>query len=175
MDIVGICTSNETTHLAMSPLEGCERFSFVPIHLSIFNHSCSPNITRKCVKSGEIFVRTIKKIKAGEEINFCYLESACIMREKQVRQKYLKDCANIICACNFCKDGKEDIEAFQAFEKFNQDAKGFKARLMEMVNNRQDPTEIIPFLKKEIQCLKNMYKLGKKKKAAVSLLYKTIL
>jgi hypothetical protein len=72
MDILGICTSNETTHLEMSPLEGWECFSFVPIHASIFNHSCSPNITRNKVKSGEIFVRTIKKIKAGEEINFCY-------------------------------------------------------------------------------------------------------
>ena len=37
-----------------------------------------------------------------------------------------------------------------------------------------NPTEIIPFVKKAICCYKDMYNLGKKKKAAVSFLYKGV-
>jgi hypothetical protein len=54
------------------------------------------------------------------------------------------------------QSSKEDIEALEAFEKFKQDAKISKGRWKEMGNNCQDTTEIIPFLKNEIQCLKNM-------------------
>ena len=37
--------------------------------------------------------------------------------------------------------------------------------------NHQNPTEIIQLLKKAIRCYKDMYDLGRKKKAAVSFLY----
>ena len=121
--------------------------------------------------SGDIFVRTITKIKAGEEISFCYDEDNCIMKNRQTRQKSIKEVYNFICACNYCKDGKEDIEAFEAFEKF----KVLHERVKEMVQNPQIPEEIIiPFMKKTIHGYKDMYNLGKKKKAAVSFLYQGV-
>ena len=162
--ILGICVANAYAN-------GYDEFACVAIHASRFNHSCSPNITEYVTISGEIFVRTITKIKAGEEINCCYSEVNCIMKNRQDRQKYLKVHNNFICACNCCKDGKEDIKAIEAFEKFYEDAKRFQARIGGIVMTNKNPTEIILLLKKTIRCYKDMYNLGKKKKAAVSFLY----
>ena len=124
-------------------------------------------------RSGDIFVRAITKIKAGEEISWCYDENNCIMKKRQSRQKYIKEGYNFICACNYCKDGKEDIEAFEAFEKFNKNEKRFKARMKEMSMNYQSHivTEKIQLLKKAIGDYKDIYNFGKKKKASVSVLY----
>ena len=93
------------------------------------------------------------------------------MKDRQTRQKYLKENYNFICACNYCKDGKEDIEAFEVFEKFNQDAIRFHERIDEICAKRQNPIEAILFMKKEICCYKDMYDLGKKQKAPVFFLY----
>ena len=134
-------------------------------------HSCFPNLMISMASSGEIFVRTIKKIKAGEEITISYNKEMCIMKIRQTRQKYLKESFNFICTCNYCKDGQEDIEALEAFEKLNGDAKRFRERNNEMLMNQQNPTEIIPLVKKEICCYKDMYNIGKKQKAAVFFLY----
>ena len=146
----------------------------VGIHASRFNHSCFPNLMISMARSGEIFVRTIKKIKAGEEITISYNKEMCIMKIRQTRQKYLKETFNFICACNCCKDGREDIEAFEEFAKLFQDAKSFEAMGKEKIISHQNPIEVIPFLKKEICCHKDMYNLGRKKKAAKSFLYKGV-
>ena len=113
----------------------------------------------------------ITDIKSGEEITWCYDKVNCIMKKREIRQKSIKENCNFICACNQCKDGKEDIEALEAFEKLHEDAKQFKSTHEQMLMNHRSPAEIIPFLKKEIFCYKEMYNLGKKKKAAVSFLY----
>ena len=162
--ILGICITYGFVH---------DGFIFVPIHASRFNHSCSPNTTLNQPKSGEIFVRSITKIKAGEEINICYDEGYCIMKNRQTRQKYLKEIKNFICACNYCKDGNEDIEATEAFEKLSEDEERFTAMTTKLAKSNNQ-TEIIPFVKKAICCYKDMYNLGKKKKIAVSFLYQGV-
>ena len=129
-------------------------------------------------KSGEIFVRTIKKIKAGEEINYCYREENCIMKTRQTRQTFFKENANFICACNYCKGGEEDIEAQEKFEKLQADGKSHGKIIKEMsikfTMNCQNPAELISIIKKNICCHKDLYNLGKKQKAAVSYLYKGV-
>ena len=172
LPILFICYSNG--------FKNSDNVHCIPIQASRFNHSCSPNAVVRITSGGELFVRTITKIKTGEEINLCIGADHCIIKNMQARQKLLKEGYNFICACNYCKDGKEDIaiESFEAFEKFSEDAKRLHARSTYLwFNDAQtnpDPKytrEIIPFVKKEIQCYKDMYNLGKKKKSAVPLLY----
>ena len=171
LEILGICSANN-----MKRGDFLGDFECVGIQASRFNQSCSPNImVRVAAGTGEIFVRAIKKIKTGEEISFCN-EINCIAKIREARQKYLKETANFICACNFCKHGKEDIEAFEAFEKLNEDHKRFNTRIKEILMNNlnqppKNPTELISFLKEEISCMKAMYNLGNKKKVALFFLY----
>ena len=127
-------------------------------------------MVRVAAGTGEIFVRAITKIKTGEEISFCN-QINCITKTREARQKYFKENGNFICACDFCKHGKEDIEAFKAFEKFNEDEKRFNAKMKEILMITQNRLEVIPVLKGEIRCMKDMYNLGKEKKVALSFLY----
>ena len=168
MAILGICNTNGFKNPCNPDTH--DEFNCLAINVSRFNHSCSPNAAVRITSDGEFFIRTITKIKTGEEISFCSGADNFFMKNVQTRQKFLKENYNFICVCNHCKDGKEDIEAFEAFEKFNKDAKRLRARRVD----EQRPMyqkEIFPFVKKEIQCYKDMYNLGKKKKSAVTLLY----
>ena len=156
------------------------------IHAASFNHSCRPNTSLVSPENSyEYFVRTITKIKAGEEITLCYNYSLCAMKSKETRQKIIQDPGEnyfgFICACNDCKFGtedKDDIEAFEKFQKWKEEAKSpeeLEEMLANFDTNAAMRRETISYLRKQIGLYKDMYNLGKKKKASVYFLYGDIL
>lgn len=66
---------------------------------SIFNHSCSPNVSRYCIGDVAIFV-TQKKVKKGEELCFSYIETTALADKKKLRDRLLD--RDFVCACEKC-------------------------------------------------------------------------
>ena len=64
--ILFICSSNCFMH---------DDFHCIAIQASRFNHSCLPNAMLKITSGGEIFVRTITKIKTGEKSIFARVQT----------------------------------------------------------------------------------------------------
>ncbi|KAG5874147.1 hypothetical protein JTB14_029457 [Gonioctena quinquepunctata] len=75
---------------------GAGAYSF----LSLFNHSCSPNVVRHCYGS-TIVLRAIQSIKKGEQCNDNYGYHHALMnkseRRNQLRKQYFFDCNCEVC------------------------------------------------------------------------------
>ena len=149
------------------------------------NHSCCPN-TRILTDGSNFFVRTIAKIKAGEELTFSYSHETLSMKNRETRQNITKEELSFVCVCNFCKFGQENQEVIAEFQKLNQDvqkAQSSKERpklteidtisrlapdmwdsMKKSAKNQKET--IIPDLKKEVKCYKDMFNLGKNNKTS---------
>ena len=81
----------------------------VPIKISQFHHSCWPN-AYVTYQDRHFEVRTIAKIKAGQEISInrtpCSLLSNLL--PKPMRVQILKSLLHRICTCNFCQNTEND-------------------------------------------------------------------
>lgn len=79
---------------------GAGAYSF----LSLFNHSCNPNVVRHCYKS-TIVVRAITKISRGQQLqdNYGYHHALASKesRLKALKNQYFFDCACEACTKNF--------------------------------------------------------------------------
>jgi len=169
------------------------------------NHSCRPNVRMwklpkiagdtegPCEVSAlnpefgasendQIICRATRKIKAGEELTFSYASIPFGLKNREFRQKFIKDNMNMICICDFCKvepEDKDDIAAFEAFEKEEEllkmlieESVGFKGPTVEDLN---DFDKICQNTMDQIQCYKNIYNLGKKKHVCWNYLYEYVL
>ena len=126
--------------------------------------------------------RATRKIKAGEELSFSYASIPFGLKNREFRQKFIKDNMNMICICDFCKvetEDKDDIAAFEAFEKEEEllkmlieESVGFKGPTVEDLN---DFDKICQNTMDQIQCYKNIYNLGKKKHVCWNYLYEYVL
>ena len=85
--------------------------SGVAIKTARFNHSCQPNATALIMVNGQNQIRAIKDIKAGEEINICYIGGSNILRNKKYRQKLLYTW-HFVCLCDLCKNDQLNTDAF---------------------------------------------------------------
>ena len=130
----------------------------------------------------QMICRTTKKIKAGEELTFSYAPIPFGLKNREFRQKFLKDQHDLICICDFCKVETEDknhVAAFEAFEKEELELKrltnaneGLKEPNFK---DRIDYEAIFQNAMKQIQCYKNIYNLGKKNNASWNYLYQNVL
>ena len=126
--------------------------------------------------------RTTKKIKAGEELTYCYARIPFGLKKREFRQKFIKEWLNMICVCDFCKievEDKNDVAAFEAFEKeelelkkLTDEKEGLKEPSIEDLN---DYEAICQNTMKQIQCYKNIYNLGKKNNVSWNYLYQNVL
>ena len=157
----------------------------VYIHSSRLNHSCQPNLRMLKVPklNYQMFCRATRKIKAGEELTFPYASIIPFsLKNREFRQKYLKDEIEMTCFCDFCKaevEDKNDIEAFKAFEKEELELKrltdeneGLKEPSVEDLN---DYEAICRNTMKRVNCVKNIYNLGKKNNSFWNYLYRNVI
>ena len=91
----------------------------VPIKISQFHHSCWPN-AYVSYQDHHFEVRTIAKIKAGQEISInrtpCSLLSNLL--PKPMRVQILKSLLHCICTCNFCKNTENDLGLLDERQNF---------------------------------------------------------
>ena len=130
----------------------------------------------------QVIWRTTKKIKAGDELTYCYASIPFGLKKREFRQKFIKERLNMICICDFCKievEDENDIASFEAFEKEEMELKkltdeneGLKGPTLECLN---DYEAICQNTIKQIQCYKNIYNLGKKNNLSWNYLYEDVL
>ena len=146
---------------------------YVEIHASKFNHSCNPN-SRVFTECEYFLVRAIRDIKVGEEITNAYKWEGIIMKGREERQKFARDCMNFICMCKLClvEDTKKDAEIFNGFQKFKKDAQDLNWRCQW---RRFMDYSITKDVSKEVTCYKKMYIIAKKSNVSLNYLYREIL
>ena len=92
----------------------------VPIKISQFHHSCWPN-AYVTYQDRHFEVRTIAKIKAGQEISInrtpCSLLSNLL--PKPMRVQILKSLLHRFCTCNFCQNTENDRGLLDERQNFN--------------------------------------------------------
>merc|ERR1711971_533323 len=80
----------------------------VCIKMSRFNHSCRPNATYFWnTDTNTRDLRTLRKIKEGEEITVSYINTT---ESREERQSLLKDRYNFDCNCEGCDLNEEEIQ-----------------------------------------------------------------
>jgi len=152
----------------------------VYIKRSRFNHSCKPNAYQCRTYDGtHINDRTslivaISNIKAGEEITISYrmgkylIEWVNGLRKKKERQKELLKGFHFVCSCNLCQeeDGNDEDNTFEELineiESLEKEADEHK-----MSSLTYPPSKS----RREVECYKELYKEGKKKKVQSIWLY----
>ena len=132
----------------------------VCLKMSRFNHSCRPNAQYFWNEDTNTRdMRTLRKIKQGEEITVSYIGSLLFSREK--RYAYLKDTYNFDCRCEACDLTEEEIE--QEVKRFDE----YKAEMLrkqeyrdaaKVASNRRAAQALTL---SELRSLKNMYKIAK--------------
>ena len=134
----------------------------VAIKTARFNHSCKPNATALIIANGQNQIRAIKDIKAGEEINICYLGGFNILRNKRFRQNNLFYTWHFVCSCNLCKN-----EKFDSLEPLVQEAEMYSKKRPISFLSRVEALISYPLetCKLEIKCCKEIYEIGRTLKA----------
>ena len=161
-----------------SKKEGKKRYFFV--HSSRFNHSCQPNVRLWQLPNEGLIFRATRKIKASEELTVSYTDYIPFgLKNREFRQKFLKDEHNLICVCDFCQveiEDKNDIEAFDKEElelkRLTDENEGLKGPSIEDLN---DYEAICQNTMKQILCYKNIYNLGKKNNNSWNYLYRNVI
>ena len=145
--------------------------SGVGIKSSRFNHSCSSNAEQMWNTSEEFReIRSVSKIKAGDEITINYGLRHTSMKKIKIRQTFLSNWG-FLCECDLCKEetNKCDDEIYEKFENLKQEA-------YNLLNLSNQPGGFqYENTKKEIICYKEMYKLAKVKNTSKTLIVKEIL
>ena len=79
------------------------------IQTAMFNHSCNSNAESVWLEDSQIStVRARSNIKLGEEITVNYISRQLPMKRHMNRQDILMSIFFFDCACELCKDGKDD-------------------------------------------------------------------
>jgi len=120
------------------------------------NHSCRPNTRVWIAEDGsnsKFFVRTIAKIKAGEELTYSYQQENLAMKNRETRQKIIREEMNFVCVCDFCKSGQENQEVITAFQKLSEELK-------------PNGVPAVPDFMKKVKCYKDMYNLARNNKTS---------
>ena len=143
----------------------------VGIQSSRFNHSCAANAQFEFDKREEKFeIRTVTKIKAGEEITLNYQPLEFAMKNVKTRQKFLLDYWTFHCMCNLCMEECDSDD--KIYEKFTKLQKEVEILCGTKSNSWVDQNEKI---KKVVSCYKEMYKLAKEKKVSRGFIFSAIL
>jgi len=134
----------------------------VAIKTARFNHSCKPNATALIMANGQNQIRAIKDIKAGEEINICYLGGFNILRNKKFRQNNLFYTWHFVCSCNLCKN-----EKFDSIEALVQEAEMYSKKRPASFLSREEALISYPLqtCRLEIKCCKEIYEGSRTLKA----------
>ena len=137
--------------------------SGVAIKTARFNHSCQPNATALIMANGQNQIRAVKDIKAGEEINICYLGGFNTLRNKKFRQKLLYTW-HFVCLCDLCKNDQLDTDAFEALA---QEAAICSQKRPTSFLSREEALISYPSetCRREIKCCKEIYEIGRTLKA----------
>ena len=150
------------------------------IKTSRFRHSCKPNaISMIDFKNDDLFqIRAISNIKAGQEIFIEYCgetDPFFKFRNRQQRQKILFERWFFVCSCELCEDDV-DIDA-NAYEKWIQDAEKLTISRNSAVKAGLSLGHLYYSLednRKEVNCYKQLYKVGKSQKIQPMSLYKVL-
>jgi len=138
------------------------------IKTSRFNHSCQPNAVYAMVPEE---VRAISDIKSGQEITISYGNGdgeLFGMKNKESRQKFLKT-LGFICNCDLCKQQGGDGQTIQfKIDELIEEAEKLK---QDQDRAKKEPNASMMFqlyppekCRKQIDCYKQLYKLGKEAK-----------
>jgi len=158
----------------------------VKIKTSRFNHSCSPNATAsyaagsKCCEG----IYATYDIKEGTEITFMYHEDQFLsMRKRAYRQKKLSE-MGFTCFCDLCKKQDESAtdvnvteietkieELIEEIKKLNDDMSAACKGTTPMMIYLQYPPDKC---RRHIECYKQLYKLGKERKAPCDDMYQIL-
>ena len=149
--------------------------SSLMIKTSRFRHSCKPNAI-SMIKADDLGqIRAISNIKAGQEIFIEYCgenDPFFKFRNRQQRQKILFERWFFVCSCDFCENGV-DIDA-SLYEKWIQDAEKLTISRNSAVKAGLSLGHLYYSLednRKEVNCYKQLYKVGKVQKLQPILLY----
>ena len=145
------------------------------IKTSRFKHSCKPNAI-SMIKADDLFqIRAISNIKAGQEIHIDYNgenDPFFKFRNRQQRQKILFEGWFFVCSCDFCENGV-DIDA-NAYEKWIQEGEKLTINRKSAHKAGRSLGHLHYSLEdnwKEVNCYKQLYKVGKVQKIQPILLY----
>ena len=145
------------------------------IKTSRFRHSCKPNAI-SMIKTDDLFqIRAISNIKAGQEIFIEYNgenDPFFKFRNREQRQKILFERWFFVCSCDFCENGV-DIDA-SPYEKWIQEAEKLTISRNSAVKAGLSLGHLCYSLencRKEVNCYKQLYKVGKVQKLQPILLY----
>merc|ERR1719483_266291 len=145
------------------------------IKTSRFKHSCKPNAI-SMIKGDDLYqIRAISNIKAGQEIHIEYNgenDPFFKFRNRKQRQKILFERWFFVCSCDFCENGV-DIDA-NAYEKWIQEAEKLTINRNSAFKAGRSLGHLHYSLEdnwKEVNCYKQLYKVGKVQKIQPILLY----
>ena len=136
----------------------------VYLKMSRFNHSCHPNaeIFGNQDTNNSTDLRALRKIKQGEEITICYIDEDKSVWSREERRAEMKTFYNFDCKCVGCdmtgeqiQQEKEKIEAFK-----EQVVKRETVQVMKSMAD-DDHEERLQWIREELDCVKQMYKLAK--------------
>ena len=135
----------------------------VCIKMSRFNHSCRPNAQyfwNDDTNTRDL--RSLRRIKQGEEITVSYIHSMVESREK--RRSDLRHRYNFVCQCEGCdlteEQALEESKSIVAYKEEELKQEKFKDAAI-MSFNVGLPGRAQALMKEEALCLKRMYKLAK--------------
>jgi len=149
--------------------------SSLMIKTSRFKHSCKPNAISMIKADDLVQIRAISNIKAGQEIFIEYCgetDPFFKFRNRQQRQKILFERWFFVCSCDFCENGV-DIDA-SPYEKWIQEAEKLTISRNSAVKAGLSLGHLYYSLEnclKEVNCYKQLYKVGKVQKLQPILLY----
>merc|ERR1712241_489901 len=85
---------------------GCFKASYVATKSSKFNPPCQSNAERTQFNKvdGEFSIISVSDIKQGEEITISYNWSELSMKNRKMRQEFIRDRFQFNCSCQFCKE-----------------------------------------------------------------------
>ena len=148
------------------------------IKTSRFKHSCKPN-AETIVKADDLGqVRAISNIKAGQEITLNYIsenDKFIGFRDRKDRQKILFDGWFFVCSCDLCENDV-DIDA-NAYKKWIQEAEKLTIDRTTAHKAGRSLGHLYYSLennRKELDCYKQLYKVGKSQKIQPISLYKIL-
>ena len=146
------------------------------IKTSRFNHSCKANATT-ILKADDLGqVRAISNIKAGQEIVVNYNignDPFFGFRNREHRQKILFEGWFFVCSCDLCEN---DIDA-NAYEKWIKEAEKLTVDRLTAHKAGRSRGHLYYSLEnnlKEVNCYKQLYKVGKSQKIQPMSLYKVL-
>ena len=128
----------------------------VCLKMSRFNHSCRPNAQYFWnVDTNTRDMRSLRKIKQGEEITVSYIASLLYSREE--RQAYLRDTYNFDCSCEACDlteaQVEEEIKKIDEYKEEKLKRQQFQDAAASAPNGKTGQA----FMQLELKSLKNMY------------------